>query len=68
MTEAAAPDRAATMPARCPTDRAEPPGRSTIRTPISPTTTAIARAAPTFSPSIGTDRMVISIGMANSSA
>ena len=41
------------------------PGRITIRTPAKPTSTAIQRRMPTFSPSRGIDRAVVNIGDTN---
>ncbi len=65
MTLVNAPVTAAPMAARWPMENPSPaPGRSTMITPTSPTSTATPRRMPTFSPKSGIAIRVISSGMA----
>ena len=63
-----AKNRAEEIAAICPALSSAMPGRSTISTPMKPTTTALQRRQPTFSPRIGTDSAVTTIGTAKISA
>ena len=64
MTEIIEPQSADVSAAAWPAERSDWPGRSTISTPPSPTTTAAQRRARTRSPSIGIASTVMTSGEA----